>query len=243
MKVYSGSDIGLVRNSNQDYCETGVFSENAVWAVVCDGMGGANGGCVASSKAVEAIAEKLTEGYRPEMTSDELRQLMESAVQEANSKAFGIAQEDSYLYGMGTTVVCAVVRDGSAYVVHAGDSRAYMYLDDEIHRVTTDHSVVQELISAGHLTEEEARSHPNRNIITRALGVEPELETDFNTETFSQGAKLIICTDGLSGYFSDSELCDIVKSRDGDELVMTLINSAKERGGSDNITVAVISDQ
>ena len=243
MKVYSGSDIGLVRHSNQDYCETGVFSEDAVWAVVCDGMGGANGGCVASCRAVEAISEILKEGFRPEMTSDELRQLMESAVKEANSKVFGIAQEDPYLYGMGTTVVCAVVRDGTAYVVHAGDSRAYMYHNDEIHRVTTDHSVVQELVSAGHLTEEEARSHPNRNIITRALGVEPELETDFNKEPFPEGAKLVICTDGLSGYFSDSELCEIVKNKDGDDLVFTLIDSAKKLGGSDNITVAVVSNQ
>ena len=242
MKVYSESDIGLVRNSNQDCCRTGAFSENAVWAVVCDGMGGANGGCVASSVAVDTIVEAITEGYHPDLNEEQLQKLLEDAVSRANHKVYEMAQNDFSLYGMGTTVVCAVARDDQVYIVHAGDSRAYLFADSEIRRVTTDHSIVQELVSAGQLTEDEARFHPNRNIITRALGVDPELDTDFNTVLMPEGAMLLICTDGLSGYFSDSELCDLIGAEDGEELVSKLIGAAKDSGGSDNITVAVIEN-
>lgn len=242
MRVYSESDIGLVRNSNQDCCSTGVFSENAVWAVVCDGMGGANGGCVASSVAVNSISEALTKGYNCDLNPEEIREMMQLAVKAANSKVYDIACGDPSLSGMGTTVVCAVAVDETVHIVHAGDSRAYLSSEGTIQRVTTDHSIVQELVRAGQITEDQARSHPNRNIITRALGVEPELYTDYNSVSLKHGDKLLICTDGLSGYFSDSELCDAVGNKSGEELVATLIESAKEHGGSDNITVAVIEN-
>ncbi len=240
MRVYSGSDIGLTRDSNQDYYKTGVFPDNAVWAVVCDGMGGANGGCTASTVAADTISEKLTGLYRPGMTEDEIRDIMEYAVGEANLRVFDMSMEDSTLYGMGTTVVCAVARDRRLYVVHAGDSRAYLVNRDRIFRITTDHSVVQELVSAGQITDEQARSHPNRNIITRALGVEPYLHTDYNTADFPEESILMICTDGLCGYFSDEQLLGLMQGVSGDELVSNLINAAKEQGGRDNITVALI---
>lgn len=243
MKVYSGSDIGLKRNSNQDYCKTGEFSDGAVWAVVCDGMGGANGGCTASSVAAETIAQRFTEEYDPEMNSDDIRRLMEKSVSEANAKVYRMSRDDDSLYGMGTTVVFALAKDGRIHIVHAGDSRAYLYRGGELSRITTDHSIVQELVSAGRITDEEARNHPSRNIITRALGVEPELFTDYNTEDFGQGSMLMICTDGLSGYFGDGDLCRIMDENIGDKLIERLIEAAKDEGGSDNITVAVIADQ
>lgn len=243
MRVYSGSDIGLKRDSNQDYCKTGELSDGAVWAVVCDGMGGANGGCTASSVAAETIAQRFTEEYDPEMNSDDIRILMEKSVTEANRKVYGMSQDDDSLYGMGTTVVFALARDGRIHIVHAGDSRAYLYRGGELLRITTDHSMVQELVSAGRITDEEARSHPNRNIITRALGVEPELFTDYNTEEFGSESLLMICTDGLSGYFGDDELCRLMGEKIGDGLIEKLIEAAKNEGGSDNITVAVIAGQ
>ncbi len=240
MRVYSGSDIGLTRDSNQDYCKTGVFDDGAVWAVVCDGMGGANGGCTASTVAADTISEKLAELYRPGMTGDEIREIMECSVQDANRKVFDMSMEDSSLYGMGTTVVCAVARDNRLHIVHAGDSRAYLVSSGEIRRITTDHSIVQELVSAGQITDEQARIHPNRNIITRALGVEAYLNTDYNTADFPQGSQLMICTDGLCGYFSDNELLSLMQSASGDGLISELINAAKNQGGRDNITVALI---
>lgn len=240
MMVYSGSDIGLRRNSNQDYCKTGVFPDGTAWAVVCDGMGGANGGCTASSVAAETISSILTEEYSTDMTSEQIKELMKRAVSSANSKVYEEACNDPFLQGMGTTVVCALAGKGFVHIVHAGDSRAYLFENDSIRRITTDHSIVQELVDAGQLTEEQAMSHPNRNIITRALGIDSQLLTDYNKEEFRQGAKLIICTDGLSGYFADNDLCDLVKNSGGEELVNRLIEAAKEHGGSDNITVAVI---
>ncbi len=241
MRVYSGSDIGLRRDSNQDYCKTGIFESGAAWAVVCDGMGGANGGCTASSMAAETIAGILTEKYSAEMTSEQVRELMEQAVAAANGRVYTAACEDPSLRGMGTTVVVAIAVNGVIHIVHAGDSRAYLFEKDRIRRITTDHSIVQELVDAGQLTEEEAMNHPHRNIITRALGVEEGLLTDYNSLPFGEGAMLVICTDGLSGYFNDGDLCELIRSNSGEELVGQLIDAAKKLGGSDNITVAVIA--
>lgn len=242
MRVYSGSDIGLVRDSNQDYCQTGLFPDHVAWAVVCDGMGGANGGCTASSVATEAISQYMTEGYRSDMTSEQLRELMQQAVQQANTKVYQLSVENFTLRGMGTTVVCVIVKDGQLHIVHAGDSRAYLYRDGSIHRLTTDHSIVQQLVSAGQLTDDQARVHPSRNIITRALGIEAALTTDYTQEHFPAGSELIVCTDGLCGYFSDEELCSLVRDTDAEVLIEKLIRAAKNQGGSDNITVAVITD-
>ena len=240
MKVYSQSDIGMRRNSNQDYCMTGYFPDGAVWAIVCDGMGGANGGSTASRVATETIAETLTSGYRTEMEGMEIKKLIELAVRYANKAVYDMAMHVSGLEGMGTTVVCAVAKDSRLHVLHAGDSRAYLCTEDGIRQITTDHSIVQELVEAGQLTPEQARRHPNRNLITRALGTEPLLRTDYNTVEFKNNAKVIICTDGMSNYITDESLLEFIRQNKCDELTDKLIETAKELGGSDNITVAVI---
>ena len=240
MRVYSKSDIGLKRNSNQDYCKTGVFPDGAAWAIVCDGMGGANGGSTASSVAAETITSKLAEGYRSHMTDEQIHCLMSDAVAHANKTVYDIALNDAYLYGMGTTVVCAVVKKDKIYVLHAGDSRAYLYDGSVLRQITTDHSVVQEMVAAGQITPEEARNHPRRNLITRALGIEPELKTDYNTESFNEHSQLLICTDGLSNYVTQESMLDFIRNSSADELTDKLIESAKELGGGDNITAAII---
>ncbi len=241
MKLYSQSDIGLRRNSNQDYCMTGYFPDGAAWAIVCDGMGGANGGSTASRVATETIAETLTGGYRENMTRQETERLMKLAIDYANKAVYDMAKHVSGLEGMGTTVVCVIAKDDRLHVVHAGDSRAYLCTNDTIRQITTDHSIVQELVEAGQITPEEARTHPNRNLITRALGTEPVLRTDYNTVEFRDGAKVIICTDGMSNYITDESLLEFIRNNDCDRLTDKLIEKAKELGGSDNITVAVIS--
>lgn len=241
MTVYSQSDIGLKRSSNQDYCKTGVFPDGSVWAVVCDGMGGANGGCTASSVAAETIASKITDSYRADMVSDEIKDLLNSVIQNANKVVYGIAEKDKSLYGMGTTVVCCIVKENMVYVAHAGDSRAYLYNGDELVQLTTDHSIVQEMVDAGQITPKEARNHPNRNIITRALGIEPELLIDYNLSEMKESSVVLICTDGLSNYISEETLMCYIRNYSGKELTERLIESAKDLGGSDNITVAVIS--
>lgn len=241
MKVYSGSDIGLKRNSNQDYCKTGTFPDGTVFAVVCDGMGGANGGCTASRVAVETIVGSINNGYDSSLKPEEIKSLIEFAVQKANTAVYDMATNDESLYGMGTTVVCAIIKDKHLHIVHAGDSRAYLYRNDDIRQLTTDHSMVQEMVSAGQLTPEQARKHPQRNYITRALGIEPELRTDYTTTVFDENSLLIICTDGLSNYVSKESLLYFIRNNSGEELTEKLIESAKELGGSDNITVALIA--
>lgn len=243
MRVYSKSDIGLKRNSNQDYCKTGVFSDGSVWAVVCDGMGGANGGCTASRVATETIASVFNNTYRHNMNDEEIKKFMNNAIQIANKTVYEIAINDESLYGMGTTIVCIIIKEGKLYVSHAGDSRAYIYDNNNIVQITTDHSKVQEMVSAGEITPEEARNHPNKNIITRALGIEPELITDFTSIDFSENCILVICTDGLSNYIDDTLMKYYIRHYSGEELTEKLVNSAKELGGSDNITVAVITPE
>ena len=242
MRVFTKSDIGLTRSSNQDYCMSCEFPDGAVWAVVCDGMGGANGGSTASRVAVENIAESLKSGYSEELTPEEIRNLMMLSVEYANRAVYDMSVHVPTLSGMGTTVVCAIVKKKRAHIVHAGDSRAYICGDEGIRQVTTDHSVVQQLVDMGELTKEQARNHPKRNLITRALGTEQSLRTDYNTVEFDDGAALVLCTDGMSNYFSDDTLLEYVRRYDGDELTARLVEHSKELGGSDNITVAVISE-
>ena len=240
MNVYSKTDIGLMRSSNQDYCKTGELSDGCVWAVVCDGMGGANGGSTASRIAAETIAEQLKELYNIEKYRDDMEKLIKTAIAIANQRVYDMSLKVYSLSGMGTTVVVAVVKEEVVHIVHAGDSRAYIYENGSLKQITKDHSMVQELVDIGQITPEEARNHPNKNIITRALGTRENLKTDYNGVKFDKDSVLLICTDGLSNYLTDENIAEFIKKSRGDELVGRLVEQAKMMGGSDNITVAVI---
>ena len=240
MNVYSKTDIGLMRSSNQDYCKTGELSDGSVWAVVCDGMGGANGGSTASRIAAETIAEQLKELYNIEKYRDDMEKLIKTAIAIANQRVYDMSLKVYSLSGMGTTVVTAVVKNEVVHIVHAGDSRAYLYENGSLTQITKDHSMVQELVDIGQITPEEARNHPNKNIITRALGTRENLKTDYNGVKFDKDSVLLICTDGLSNYLTDENIAEFIKKSRGDELVGRLVEQAKMMGGSDNITVAVI---
>lgn len=168
MKIAAKSDIGKVRESNQDAYATGEMPNGVAWAVVCDGMGGAAGGNVASETAVKIISEQITSAYRASMRSKSIKNLLVSAISAANISVFDLAQANAKLAGMGTTVVCALVTDGVAYIAHAGDSRAYL-LHTELLQLTRDHSVVQEMVDTGRITPEDAKSHPSKNIITQNM--------------------------------------------------------------------------
>ncbi len=240
MNVYSKTDIGLMRSSNQDYCKTGELSDGCVWAVVCDGMGGANGGSTASRIAAETIAEQLKELYNIEKYRDDMEKLIKTAVAIANQRVYDMSLKVYSLSGMGTTVVVAVVKDEAVHIVHAGDSRAYIYENGSLQQITKDHSMVQELVDIGQITQEEARNHPNKNIITRALGTRENLKTDYNDVKFDKDSVLLICTDGLSNYLTDEDIAVFINESRGEELVGRLVERAKMMGGSDNITVAVI---
>ena len=240
MNVYSKTDIGLMRSSNQDYCKTGELPDGCIWAVVCDGMGGANGGSTASRIAAETIAEQLKELYHTEKYRDDMEKLIKTAIAIANQRVYDMSLKVYSLSGMGTTVVAAVVKEEVVHIVHAGDSRAYLYENGSLTQITKDHSMVQELVDIGQITPEEARNHPNKNIITRALGTRENLKTDYNGVKFDKDSVLLICTDGLSNYLTDEDIAVFINESRGEELVGRLVEQAKMMGGSDNITVAVI---
>lgn len=240
MQVYSRTDRGLVRSSNQDDCKVGSLADDSIWAVVCDGMGGANGGSTASRIATETIAEQIKELYAVKKYYDDPEKLLDTAIAIANQRVYDMSVNVPPLQGMGTTVVAVLAREEILHIVHAGDSRAYLYENGIVRQLTKDHSMVQELVDIGEITPEEARNHPNKNIITRALGTRAKLKTDYNRAEFQKDSVLIICTDGLSNYMTEDSLLTFIQENSGTQLVDRLIETAKDRGGSDNITVVVI---
>ncbi len=242
LKVYSKSDVGLVRQSNQDAYKTGVFPDQCAWVVVCDGMGGANGGNVASSIAVERISEQIVTSYHEGISDNSIKNLITSAIFNANLAVHDKASENSELNGMGTTVVTAIVTQGIAHIAHAGDSRAYLITADGIRQLTTDHSMVQELVANGDITEQQAKKHPQKNIITRALGVESSIQIDYCENEMNSGDFLLICTDGLTNYVDSEQIYQLSKEMDANALTDKLITLAKEGGGGDNITVAIVEN-
>lgn len=243
-KVCHKTDIGLVRDSNQDACDSGLTPDGTAWAVVCDGMGGVHGGNVASSVAVETLIRQYRAFFKSSTVRSDnaLRNLMTSAVYNANSAVYERACADPELSGMGTTVVSAIVAGEVVHVAHAGDSRAYLVTPEGARQLTTDHSMVQELVDSGDLTEQQARTHPQKNIITRALGVEPSVLVDYGEFTFTGRSLLVLCTDGLSNYVEAETIYALSQQYTGHELAEQLIDEAKKGGGGDNITVAIIEN-
>ena len=239
MKVIGQTHIGLVRENNQDALEYGTLNDTAQYAVVCDGMGGANGGNIASKIAVEVIGSRIRDGYRdnPNPGSPEL--MLTSAMATANAGVYDRAQKEPELNGMGTTVVAVVTCGHTAYISHVGDSRLYLYRDGNLSQVTRDHSVVQELIESGQITEEEARSHPRKNYITRAIGVVSEEYGEYDELDLLAGDRLLLCTDGLTNEVSCADMCRIL-ALPAEEAAQALIRAALDGGGKDNITVALM---
>ena len=240
MEVFSKSDIGLVRKENQDSSAYTVISSDTAWAVICDGMGGARGGKTASSSAVEYICEYISGKYSDGLDDEALTELLVSSVEGANLHLYKMAMEDEELAGMGTTCDLVFVRKGVAHVVHVGDSRTYSIRGGKILQITEDHSLVQEMVNRGELTAEQAMRHPNKNLITRALGVTHEVHIDYIEAEFSKGDTILICSDGLSNFVSRAEIVRTVQDNRGELLIDTLIEIAKRHGGHDNITATVI---
>ena len=206
MKIVAKTDKGLVRDNNQDSYAVGELPGEVAWAVVCDSMGGAAGGNIASALAVKVISDKINTSYNQNMRDSSIKNLLDSAITAANIEVYDMADAHSELKGMGTTVVCAIVRDNTAFIAHAGDSRAYIAKNNELTQITTDHSLVQDLVNLGKITQEEAENHPKKNLITRAVGVDKQIQIDFVQTDFGDDEVLILCTDGLTNYISSDEM-------------------------------------
>lgn len=241
MRIVAKTDIGRIRNSNQDSYAAGELPNGVAWAVVCDGMGGAAGGNVASSTAVKIISDRITSHYRSGMGPLSIKNMLVSAINAANISVYDMSRANEELEGMGTTVVCAVVVDYVAYIAHAGDSRAYAIKNNEITQLTRDHSVVQELVEKGEITVDQAKFHPNKNLITRALGVDPTIKVDYCEYDFSNDDIVLLCTDGLTNFVDSEALEKIIENNPYYQIADLLVNTANENGGGDNITVVALS--
>ncbi|MEE1246209.1 MAG: Stp1/IreP family PP2C-type Ser/Thr phosphatase [Acutalibacteraceae bacterium] len=242
MKISAKTDVGMVRSNNQDSYSAGDLTSEVTWAVVCDGMGGANGGNVASETAVKVISDKLTSGYHIGMNDNSVKNLIVSAIEAANMTLFSMARNNEELSGMGTTVVLAVRNSDTLYLSNVGDSRIYIVSDSGITQVTTDHSVVQIMLDRGEISPEEAKDHPKKNVITRALGVDPDVRIDYSQEQLNENDIVLLCTDGLTNYVDDETILEICRTEDKYKIADKLVELANENGGGDNITVVTVSE-
>ncbi|NLG02738.1 MAG: Stp1/IreP family PP2C-type Ser/Thr phosphatase [Clostridia bacterium] len=237
LKTFSLTDIGLKRKLNQDYvysCETPIGKLPNIF-IVADGMGGHNAGDFASRCSVETIVQSVlhSEAQNP-------IQIIREAITQANAKIREQSNASEELRGMGTTVVVAVVVDKMLYVANVGDSRLYL-LRDGIRQITRDHSLVEEMVRIGEIDRASARTHPDKNIITRAIGAGENVEIDFFELELEKNDLILMCTDGLTNMIEDSEISIIIKSqRDVAGKAEELVKAANNNGGKDNIAVIVI---
>lgn len=240
MKLAGKTDVGRVRQENQDDYRAGELPGGAVWALVCDGMGGAKGGREASQGACNVIENFFQEQYA-QCGAGQEEQFLKKALLYANRFVFQKAAHEEALAGMGTTAVCALVRSGNVYLCHAGDSRAYLIRDGKLTQLTHDHSYVQELVDCGTITEEEAEHHPQKNIITKALGVDYRLEPEFTAAKLKREDRLLLCTDGLTNMVPVEEMEELLAQGTFYDLPDRLIEAANAHGGSDNITALLLA--
>lgn len=240
MKSYAVTDIGRVRKLNEDAYyhdpdHMGLF-------IVADGMGGHQAGEVASALAVKSISEAL-KGVLPHCRSAQaLDDCLRDAVVRTNRTIYELAMSDAGYNGMGTTVVVCAVQRGQAHIAHIGDSRAYLIRAGALKQLTTDHSLVQELLSRGRITEAEAVDHPRKNILTRALGTDPAVEVDTTHLDLLPGDRIMLCTDGLTNHVDAQELLEFAQKDPLQEACGEMVRLANNRGGFDNMTVLIVEN-
>lgn len=237
MNIVGGTDVGSVRAANEDYYKIFKFDENSFCAVVADGMGGHKGGQVASTTATTLIIDYIRENLPlAEASDDEIFQILTNAIKEANEKLFIKSLTEDELSGMGTTVVAVIYKSGKLYTANIGDSRMYI-IDKSIRQVTKDHSYVQDLLDKGIISENEAAMHPNKNIITRAVGTEFNIDIDLYKIDIEPQTKILLCTDGLTNFVDDKTIEKIVLKYNCSAAKDKLIELANKNGGRDNITL------
>lgn len=237
MQSWGLTDPGCVRKQNQDAYRIEQLDGGCVLCVVCDGMGGAKSGNVASSLAVEVFTDEIRRTYVPDMSGERIDLMLRSAAKLANFTVFDQSSQFEEFSGMGTTLVAALIRDRRAVVLNVGDSRAYYINREGIRQVTRDHSLVQLMVDRGELSPELAKSYPGKNFITRAVGTEPLVQCDLYHVEMSKGDFLLLCSDGLSNLLDDQEiLFEIAHGVYKNHCCKRLLRIAKKRGAPDNVT-------
>lgn len=241
MEYWGLSDTGRVRAQNQDAYRIEELDRHTVLAVVCDGMGGAKSGNIASRLAIDVFVEEVIRSYKSSLGQEQLEQLLTGAVKLANFTVYDQAGQIQEFSGMGTTLVAALVSGKTATIVNVGDSRCYHITREDIRRITVDHSLVQMMVDRGDLSEEEARVYPGKNYITRAVGTEPTVQSDVFAIRVERGDALLLCSDGLHNEVDDQEmLFEVVHGVNNDNCCQRLLEIANMRGSPDNVTSVLV---
>ena len=241
MQSWGLTDPGCVRKQNQDSYQMEQLDRGGLLCVVCDGMGGAKSGNIASSLAVDVFVQEVKRSWTAKMKQSEIEQMLRSAVKLANFTVFDQSVQFEEFDGMGTTLVAVLVRGRKVTVVHVGDSRAYLVGRSGIRQLTRDHSLVQMMVERGELTPEMARTYPGKNFITRAIGTEPIVMCDISHLELEKGDCLLLCSDGLSNMMDDQEiLFEVVHGVNKQYCCQRLLDIAKNRGAPDNVTSILI---
>ena len=239
MKLAALTDIGSCRQENQDnYCGQ-QLPDGSGWGIVCDGMGGANGGRVAAKIATDTMLQYFARQLHT-LRHGEEKQFIMHGFDITNRAVYDKATSDPDMLGMGTTGVCVYLCGPMAHIVHAGDSRAYLWRGGVIRQLTRDHSMVQQLVDSGQITREQAATHPQKNLITRALGVSANIVPEYNRCEVQPGDVLLLCTDGLTNMVPDEEIALILQETACFDAPRILIERAIQGGGQDNITVVLM---
>ncbi|MBQ9297473.1 MAG: Stp1/IreP family PP2C-type Ser/Thr phosphatase [Clostridia bacterium] len=243
MKVFAGTDIGKARETNQDYYYISKNSDDIKLCVLADGMGGYAGGEVASNLAVSSAKNYIYNNYNnTDFTVEAIINLLKDATQYANMIVYEKTRQVPELGEMGTTLEIALIVEDKMYISHVGDSRIYKIRNGKINKITNDHSYVENLIQDGTITEEEAKYHPKKNVLTKALGCTAFIEPDLLVEKFMENDIILICSDGLTNMLSEEEIVKIIEENP-ESPNKALILAANKEGGMDNITVIVIKDE
>lgn len=238
IRAWGITDKGAVRTQNQDAWYLDLPSAELAVGLVCDGMGGAKAGNIASMVAVETFVDAL-QGL-PEGAPEEPEAVLQQAAERANTAVYHRAATDPDCRGMGTTMVAALVVEQTAYLLNIGDSRAYHINEDGITRLTRDHSVVEDMVARGDITPEEARTHPRKNLITRALGSEERIRADLYEKELQPGDFLLLCSDGLSNIVTDQELLyEAIHGGEPSDCCQRLLHITLSRGAPDNVTAVL----
>ncbi|NCB63476.1 MAG: Stp1/IreP family PP2C-type Ser/Thr phosphatase [Clostridia bacterium] len=240
MNIWGITNTGAVRTQNQDYYYTELTEPDVALCLVCDGMGGAKAGNVASKLAVDTFMQ-TARAQTVDQWRTEPEALLNFAAEQANQAVHFRSGIDADCRGMGTTMVATLVLGSQAYLLNVGDSRAYLVREDGIHRITRDHSVVEDLVARGDITPEQARQHPQKNLITRALGAEKALRPDLYRQPLEPGDVLLLCSDGLSNLMDDQELLyEVIHGGEMETCCQRLLDIALNRGAPDNVTVVLL---
>ena len=238
MRCFAKTDIGRKRELNEDYIYQTVENIGSLdnLFIVADGMGGHKAGDFASKNTVETLVREISFAHEDK----EITAIIKAAIDKANAYIFKCSEENFEMRGMGSTLVVCTVQDKTAIIANVGDSRLYLIREGEILQITKDHSYVEEMVKLGEINREEARNHPDKNIITRAIGVKNDVNADFFTVDLKNKDKLLLCSDGLTNMLVDSEILDYIENFELEEAVNKLVEEANNKGGRDNISVVLV---